>query len=472
MWSLYTLEVVSLVKNRVLRLSDKTTSKAQEKTRILILGGGFSGINAMQRLEKKFARNESVEMMLISEENFLLFTPMLSEVAIGAVDSRHILTPIRDLCHKTMFYRAQVIHIDLKSQKVDLYYNGVPRCLDSIHYDHLVLALGSTTNTMHVPGADQYAFKFKEIGDAILIRNHVVEMFELAETSADPDEKDALLTFSIIGGGDSGVEIAAAIQSFARRIQTLYPTIKMSDIQVHLFEAQERILATLPEELASYAQKQLESMGVYVHTSTRVQEVHGQWVVVGTEQKLPTYTTIWATGVAIPDLIQSLPVEKDAKGRPINTSELRLPGYDNVWAIGDNILTPLPEHSGFYPPTAQSAIQEGHHVAENIARVLQHQEPLPFHYQQKGEMVVLGENAAVAMVYGKKLKGFPAWIVWRAFYLMRLPKGKKRIRVLFDWILNLFGPMDTTQLKLAPRNEPIDSTALPFPKELFAEKEA
>lgn len=428
-------------------------------TRILVLGGGFAGITAVLELEKRFAHDKNVEILLVNRENFFLFTPMLSEVAIGTVDARHILTPIRELCHKTEFHRGEIKGINLQHQTVDVLYNNVEGCLDTLHYDHLILAMGSTSNVTMVPGVDKYAYNFREIGDALVLRNHILEMFERADTADDLAEKRAMLTFSVIGGGYSGVEVAAAIQEMANRIQPLYPTIKPEDIRVVLIEAQKRILGTLPEDLAAYAHKELEELGIEVQVDTRLTHVYPTSIELHTGQEFQTYTTVWVTGIVIPPLMTGLPVPKDIKGRPLSTPELRLSGFDNVWAIGDNVLTPISDKPGFYPPTAQIAVNQGAHVVKNLARSLQGKPLQPFCYTQKGELVVLGERSAVAQIYGFKIRGFLAWVLWRLFYLSRLPRWKRRVRVASDWVLSLFGPIETTQLKIYPRQEPCDIKA-------------
>lgn len=433
------------------------TPLAANPTRILILGGGFAGINAMLTLEKLLAEEPNIEIVLISRENFFLFTPMLSEVAIGVVDPRHIVTPIRELCGKTIFYRAEVTSIDLQHQLVGVRYNNVPGCEELLSYDHLILALGSESNVTLVPGVDKYAYRFKELGDALVLRNHILEMFERADTALDPAHKRAMLSFAIIGGGYSGVEIAAAIQDMAHRIHTLYTTISPTDIQVVLIEAGPRILATMPQELGNYALEQLEDMGITVLTNTKVEEVAPSGVTLSNGKILTTHTPVWTTGSVIPGIIKALPVTKDKRGQPLNTPELRLEGYETVWAVGDNALTPQPpDVGGFYPPTAQIAIPQGQHVAQNLYKVLKGETPEPFVYKVKGEMVVLGERSAVALVYGKKIKGVIAWLMWRFYYLSRLPRWKKKTRVAVDWLLTFLGPLETTELKVSPRAEPCD----------------
>jgi NADH:ubiquinone reductase (H+-translocating) len=381
---------------------------------------------------------------------------MLSEAAIGMVDPRHIVNPIRELCRKTTFHRAEVINIDLKHQNVDILYNSVQFCPDTLHYDHLVLALGSTSNVMLVPGVDRFAFNFKELGDALILRNHILEMFERADTAENQAQKRSMLTFSIIGGGYSGVEVAAAIQDMAHRIVPLYPTINREDVRVMVVEAGPRLLSTMPRELSDYAQQVMSERGIEIRLNTRLTEVHPRWVSFNGNARLDTYTAVWATGIMPSPLLRPLPIAKDNRGRPLGTEQLRLAGFDNVWGIGDNILTPIPDKAGFYPATAQIAVRQGRHLAENIYRVIQGKEPKPFKYDQKGEMVVLGERSAVALIYGRKMRGFWAWVLWRMFYLSRLPTWKKKFRVATDWLLSLFGPMETTQLKVYFRQEPCD----------------
>jgi NADH:ubiquinone reductase (H+-translocating) len=428
-----------------------------EPTRILIVGGGFAGMSALFRLETLLGSRQDVDIKLISRDNFFLFTPLLSEVAMGTVDPRHIVTPIREVCRKTLFHRAEILELDLDRQWVEVRYNGMDDCKELISYDHLVLALGSTTNMSLVPGVEQYAYNFKALGDALVLRNHILEMFERADTALSRVQKQGILTFCVIGGGYSGVEIAAAIQDMTLRIEPLYPTITPADIRVLLVETGAEILSTMPDDLAQYAHRQLEAQGVEVMLNTKAAEVQPDGLFLQPGERIHTHTVVWATGVTIPPLIMGLPVLKDVKGRPLSTSVLHLPEYPNVWAIGDNVLIPCPDAEGYYPPTAQNAIRQGRHAAENICRVLQGKPPQTFRYQVKGEMVVLGERSAVAMVFGRKIKGFPAWLLWRSYYLSILPRWKKKVRVAMDWVLTLFGPLETTELKVYAREEPCDT---------------
>lgn len=444
-----------------------TTKAVTNKTRILILGSGFAGIKTVLALEKRFHDRDDIEMVLISRENFLLFTPMLAEVAIGAVDARHIATPIREFCRKTRFHRGEVVDIDLQTQQVTVRFNNMPENTGHIHYDHLVLAMGSTVNTAMVPGVAEHAFLFKDMGDALVLRSHILEMFERADTVCDPALRRAMLTFCVIGGGYSGVEIAAGIQEFTERIQPLYPTLRGIPVRVVLVEALDRILPTMPPELSTYARDILAERGVEIHLETRVLAVEATGVTLESGPMVPSLTTVWATGIVIPPLLMGLPVAKDPKGRPLGAATLQLIGFKNVWAVGDNVLIPLSEQPDrFYTATAQVAVRQGAHLAANIERSLAGRPLKPFRYQPKGEMVVLGERSAVAKVFGFKIKGLPAWLLWRFYYLYQLPSWKRRCLIGLHWLLNFFGPMDTTQLKLkthpemslSPQSAPVAST--------------
>jgi NADH dehydrogenase len=414
--------------------------------RILILGGGFAGLQAARRLERLLRRLAGVEVMLVSRENFFAFTPMLHEVAASDLDLTHVVSPIRALLKRTRFFLGDVEAVDLEARRVRVAHGSGPhRHGHELDYDQLVIALGSTTNFFGLPGLEQHALTLKSLGDAIALRNRLIAGLEEADTECAQrlGIRTALTGFVVAGGGFAGVETLAALNDFAREALRAYPNLSERDLRMLLVEAGDRLLPELDARLGAYARRKLERRGVEVRLGTRVVRADSDAVELSDGTRIPTRTLLWTAGTAPHPLLASLACAKQ-KGRLLVTPELRVVGQASVWALGDCAW--IPDSQGNpYPPTAQHALRQGDRVARNIAALLQGEAPQPFAYRMQGQLAALGRRAGVAQLFGLRFSGFVAWGLWRAIYLAKLPRAEKKLRVALDWALDLLFAKDLVQ---------------------------
>ena len=423
------------------------------KKRILILGGGFAGMKTAECLERELEKDPSVTISLVSETNALLFTPMLAEVAGSSLEPSHISTPLRTTLHRTDFVRGRVTSVDLENRRVVLDANmgDNESCRSEVAYDHLVLALGAVSNYLGLSNVQKLAFDFKSLIDAIRIRNHVIEMFERADRESDPAVRVALLTFVIAGGGFAGVELAGALNDFARGILADYPNLRREEVRVVLVHARDRILPELSESLARYAQKHMEGRGVEFRLNTRLTDARPGAVVLS-DAEITAETLVWTAGTAPNPLSKSLPVEKDKRGAVIVDATFSVPGHPGVWALGDCAAVVDARSGKPYPPTAQFALREAATLAKNIRASLQGRPARGFHFDSLGALCVVGHQTACAELTvpfarskSMRFSGLLAWLMWRGIYLGKLPGLERKIRVLVDWTVELFFPRDIVQ---------------------------
>jgi len=433
--------------------AEGATQSLAPKTRIVILGGGFAGMKTAECLEQQLRTNASASITLVSETNALLFTPMLAEVAGSTLEPSHISTPLRSSLRRTEFVRGRVTGIDLENRKVILGTLASDQANGQlgIPYDHLVLALGSVSNYLGMANVEKLAFNFKSLLDAIRIRNHVIEMFERADREADPELRQRLLTFVIAGGGFAGVELAGALNDFARGILADYPNLKPDELKIVLVHSRDRILPELSESLAKYAQQKMEARGVKFHLNARLTDARPGTVVLSDGQ-IPAQTLVWTAGTAPNPLLKSLPIEKDKRGAVKVDSALAVPSHAGVWALGDCAGVTDAKTSKPCPPTAQFAIREAAAVARNIANELRGRTPRHFHFDSLGALCVVGHQTACAELSvpffrskSVRFSGLLAWLMWRGIYLSKLPGIERKIRVLMDWTIELFFPRDIVQ---------------------------
>jgi len=422
----------------------------EQRKRIVILGGGFAGMKTAEHLEQALHLNSSALITLVSETNALLFTPMLAEVAGGSLEPSHISTPLRSSLHRTEFIRGQIDAIDLQNRKVALASDS-PTGQVVIPYDHLVLALGSVSNYMGLANVEKQAFDFKSLLDAIRIRNRVIEMFECADREPDASKRAALLGFVIAGGGFAGVELAGALNDFARGILADYPNLSPNELNIVLVHSRERILPELSESLAGYAQKKMEARGVKFRLNARLSDVQPGIVMIS-DGEIHAQTLVWTAGTAPNPLLQSQPFERDKRGAVKVDSTLAVSGHPGVWALGDCAAINDSKTGKRCPPTAQFAIREAETVARNIVAELGGRRPKNFHFDSLGALCVVGHQTACAeltvpFVRTKSVRfsGLLAWLMWRGIYLSKLPGMERKIRVLMDWTIELFFPRDIVQ---------------------------
>jgi NADH:ubiquinone reductase (H+-translocating) len=422
-----------------------------EKKRIVILGGGFAGTRVAEYLEEQLGGAASIT--LVNETNALLFTPMLAEVAGSSLEPSHITTPLRSSLHSTEFIRARVAEIDLASRRVILtgHAANTGEKHQQIPYDHLVLALGAVSNYLGMANLEKSSFNFKTLLDAIRIRNHVIEMFERADREPDPSLRKPFLTFVIAGGGFAGIELAGALNDFARGILADYPSLHPEELKVMVVHSRERILPELSESLARYAQRRMEDRGVVFRLKTRLTGAHPGIVVLG-DSEIRAHTLVWTAGTAPNPLLKSLPVEKDKRGAVVVEHTLAVPGHPGTWALGDCAAILDAKTRQPCPPTAQFALREAELLARNIKAQMEGAPLREFHFNSLGALCVVGHQTACAELTlpfargtSMRFSGLLAWFMWRGIYLSKLPGAERKIRVLMDWMIELFFPRDIVQ---------------------------
>jgi len=409
--------------------------------RIVILGAGFGGLYTARHLQKRL-RPQEAEVLLIDRHNFHLFTPMLHEVTSGSIEPRHVVWPVRLLSRRwrLTFLERWVEGIDLDGRRVLTDRGTVP-------YDLLILALGSVTNFYGLESPPQ-VFQFKELKDAVRLRNHLIECFERTEQEPDPGRRRTLLTFILAGGGCTGVELAAEIHDFIfQSLLHYYPRITADEVRILLLEATRRIIPCVGESLAALALEKLRQKRVEVKLQTPVAELLPDGVVLANGEKIRGETVIWTAGVRANPVIENLPIAKDRLGRVMVNEYLELPSHPRVYAIGDCAHCVDPSTGQPLPPTAQVAVQQGAALAKNLARRLTGEKPLPFRYHHQGDLVSLGSRYGVAEVRNLRFSGFAAWLLWRTVFLSKMIGIKNRLRVAVDWAISLFFGRDTSRLE-------------------------
>jgi len=426
------------------------------RTRVVVLGGGFAGVYTAKYLTALCSNRQDVEVELLSEENYFVFQPLLPEVAAGGIAATHVVNPIREIVPRAKFRCCSVVDIDFEA-KVVLVSQGEGLELVRVPYDHLVFGLGKVTNFSFMPGVSEHALCMKDLADAFRLRNHVLRCLELAAIETDPDQRRALLTFVVAGGGFSGVETVGELAELVARSLRYFPTISRAEIMFKLVHAQASILPEMPAKLGAAARSVLERRGVEMLLSARVRAASRAVVYLDDGRQLHTRTFVCTVGTAANpvvkrSLMQGGFVEAELNGRPIGVfaTERTLacvarPGY---WAVGDCAGVPHPSGSGLCPPTAQFATREAKTCAKNILAAIDGRVLENFSFKALGILASLGQRQAVAQVFGIKLTGFVAWFLWRTVYLSKLPGLVRRLRVALDWTLDLFFPRDITQLQV------------------------
>jgi NADH dehydrogenase len=435
-------------------LETQPQSPPSEKTRVLILGGGFAGMRTAECLEQQFRFNASLSITLVSETNALLFTPMLAEVAGSSLEPSHISTPLRSSLRRTEFIRGRVAAVDLAGRRVILDSDpaaGRAGLRREIPYDHLVFALGAVSNYLGMANLEKYSFNFKSLLDAIRIRNHVIEMFERADREPEPARRLALLTFVIAGGGFAGVELAGALNDYAHGILADYPKLRKEELRVVLVHSRDRILPELSESLGRYAQRRMEDRGVVFRLGTRLTDAQ-PGVVVLSDGEIRAETLVWTAGTAPNPLVKSLPLDKDKRGALLVDRSLQAQGHAGLWAVGDCAAVIDAKTERPCPPTAQFALREAQVLAKNIRAQIAGRPLQKFHFDSLGALCVVGHQTACAELTvpfsrGRSVRfsGLLAWLMWRGIYLAKLPGLERKIRVLMDWTVELFFPRDIVQ---------------------------
>lgn len=438
--------------------------------RILILGGGFAGIEVLNRLQKAFQDDVRVDITLVSRDNFFLFTPMLPEVSSGSIEIRHIVTPIRTFCKRARFIEANVESIDLKNKRVIISHK-IGKELEPIYqrdhvldYDYLIIALGGETNFFGNMEIEKHSFTMKTVRDAMLLRDHVINMLEQADVEHEDEVlKKRLMTFVVVGGGFSGMETVGELNDFIREsIRDYYHNLEDNNARIILINSGDRLLPEVPDELAEFTLNKLRENRIEVMLNTRVSGASPSSVVLNDGSTISSHTLIWAGGIKPDPLVAKInDCEHDQKsGKVVSNDYLNLKGWNKVFAIGDCAYITDPNTDRPCPPTAQHAIRQASVVTNNIISDIQYtmsssiatrsldRQIEKFDYQTKGIMALIGKRNGVGVVFGYKVHGVLAWWLWRMYYLGNLPTMEKRFRVLIDWMIDILFKRDVTRLRV------------------------
>lgn len=412
------------------------------KTKILILGAGFGGVQTATELERHFPSNHDIDITLVSRDNFLLFTPMLHEVAASDLDITTIVNPIRKMLRRTHFIASDVESIDLENKRVTIAH-GLHRHVHALDYDHLVLALGSVPNFFGLEGLEDRALTMKSLEDAIRLRNRMIALLEEADPHCSKLPRNGLLTLVVAGGGFAGVETVAGMYDFMHNALRSYPNLESDMVRIVLIHPGKYLLPELGEKLGRYTQDKLRKRGIEVRTEVRVTSISDEGILLSDGSFVETRFVVWTAGTSPSPYVSCLPCEKRG-GRVVTEKTLEVEQWPGVWALGD--CASIPDNKGgFYPPTAQHALREAKTVARNIAGMIRGTGKKEFSFNTIGQLAAIGHRAGVAKICGFQFSGFLAWWMWRTIYLSKLPRWEKRLHVALDWTLDLFFEKDIVQ---------------------------
>jgi NADH dehydrogenase len=412
------------------------------RKRLLILGGGFAGVTVAMELEKNLARDPAIEITLINRENFSLFTPMLHEVAASDLDLTTIVNPVRKMLRHVQFFAGEVKQINIEQKRV-VVSHGFDQHHHTLEFDFLVIGLGSVTNLYGIPGLEEHALTMKSLGDAMRLRNHLIAHLEEADSDCCK-VKESVLTFVVAGGGFAGVETVAGINDFARGALRSYPHLTEEMLRVVLVHSGPVILPELDGKLGAYAKRMLAARKLEIRLNTKVEGFSGREVRLSDGSNIPSNTLVWAAGTSPNPLLESIPCAKE-RGRLLVTESLELQGSPGVWAVGDCAAIPDRMTGSFCPPTAQHAFREAKVVAHNIAATVRGTGKKHFDFSTIAQLAAIGRRTGVANILGINFSGFVAWWLWRTIYLSKLPRFEKKLRVAFDWTLDLIFSKDLVQ---------------------------
>jgi NADH dehydrogenase len=459
-------------------------ASAPPPPRVVILGGGYAGAYCAQALERLLPAAEA-EVVLIDRNNYFVFFPLLIEAGTGSLEPRHVVVSIRAFLRRTRFIMAEVVAIDAASRRVEYRVEGEPGTR-SLTADHLVIALGSITRLPPesgpgaIPGVRAHALQVKSLADAVALRDRAIYLLEQAAIQADPGTRREILHWVVVGGNFTGAEVAAEFHQFLRRAARRYPSIAPADdIRVTLVERAERILAPLGPRLSDYALANLTRRGIDVRLRDTVVAAGPTRVRLASGEDLRARTLVWCAGIE-PNPLLGAPADRapatgadgtrasghglplDDRGYVLCERDLRVRGFDSVWAIGDCAVNVGPDGHP-YPATAQHAIREGACCARNIGAALRRRPTTPCNLRHQGSLAALGCRTGVASVFGVRLSGFSAWFLWRTVYLLKMPGWSRRIRMAMDWTLDLFFPREDVALGIHRPRPPAGAPDGPVP---------
>jgi NADH dehydrogenase len=425
----------------------------------VVLGGGFAGVSAAQELAKRLRRQrrlagqrgadprESFEVLLLNRDNYFVFQPLLADIISGVIATTNVVVPLRRMLKGVAVEVGIVDSVDVHAQQVRLRRRSTDD-VALIDYDALIVALGSVTDFGAVPGMAEHAIGVRTLGDALYLRNRALDMLEEARIEADPERRAQLLTFVVVGGGSTGVEVGAELNDLLELAAESFRDVELHP-RVVLVHSREIVLSELGERLGRYTTKKLRQQKVELRLGRRVARVAADHVELDDGSTIQTATVVSTVGNAPNPVTATLDgAAHDERGWLTPDARFALPGIANVWALGDCSSITDPKTGKPMPATAQHAIREGPHAARNVLAALDGQEQEPFGYGALGMLVSVGRFKAVGDVLGVKVSGFVGWFLWRSYYLLRLPTLDRRIRVMIDWTLDLLLQPDIVQISI------------------------
>ncbi|KUN84076.1 NADH dehydrogenase [Streptomyces bungoensis] len=415
----------------------------KERARILVVGGGYVGMYTalcLQRELKQELRRGDVDITVVTPDPYMTYQPFLPEAAAGSISPRHVVVPLRrvlDQCHVVVGEVTSIDHA-VRTAAVTTLATAEEGRTELLGYDELVLAPGSVSRTLPIPGLAEYGIGFKTVEEAIALRNHVIEQMDIASSTRDPSLRDAALTFVFVGGGYAGVEALAELEDMARYAARYYHNVRPEDMKWILVEASDRILPEVGEEMGRYTVTQLRRRNIQVLLGTRLESCADRVAVLSDGQRFPTRTLVWTAGVKPHPLLAATDLPLTARGRLRCTAELTVDGAPHAWGAGDAASVPdvtAAEPGTETAPNAQHALRQARVLGGNIAHALRGEPLETYAHRYAGSVASLGLHKGVAQVYGRRLKGYPAWFMHRVYHLSRVPTFNRKARVLAEWIL-------------------------------------
>ena len=434
-------------------------TRNDQRQHVVIVGGGFAGTELARRLKR---HDDRFRVTLVSEQNYTTFSPMLPEVVSTSVLPGQVIAPLREMLPRGQdFVMGQVADVDTESKRIVLE-PGACGTTHDIGYDHLVLAVGARARLDLVPGLEEHAIPLKLVGDAMDLRNAVIARMEEAEHVSDPEKRRRLVSFVVVGGGFSGVEVAGEIHDFLHDAQRSYPGLGADEPTVSVVHAESRLLPELPANLAAQAHASMASRGIAIHLDATAKgaDAHGLDFVDGTgaTQRIDSGLIVSTVGTRPNSLVERLGLATE-RGRIAVTPDLSVPDAPSVWAIGDCAAVPNAASDALAPPTAQFAVREARTLADNIEAASNNRPTRAFSFAGLGTIATTGNKRGVAKVMGIPISGFPAWLLWRGFYLLQMPTMSRKVRIWVNWTWDMFFRRDVAQLVFASsRNGANDDT--------------
>jgi NADH dehydrogenase len=413
---------------------------------VLVVGGGFAGGYVARLLGRRGAT-------IVSPENFMLFTPILPEAASGTIEPRHVVVPLRQMCPHAELLLGAATALDEARRVVHVETAGAGAF--EVSYDQLVLAPGAVTRTFPVPGLAEHAVGFKDLADAIHLRNRVLRELEAADAAADEAEAERHLSFVFVGAGYAGVEALAELSDLVADALRHYPRLRGVPQRWVLVDAAPKILPEIPSRLGEYAARELAGRGVEIHVGTTLTSVDAGEAVLSSGERIPTRTVVWTAGVKASPLLGEWRLPLDERGRVRVDPFLRVEGHERVWALGDAAAVPNARTPGRVdPPTCQHALRQARRLAKNLQG-----EPAPYGYRMLGQVATLGRYKGIADILGVRFRGFPGWFLTRSYHLLQLPLLSRKLRVVTDWTTSLFFRRDIAELSLLGHPHRLDDRA-------------